>query len=283
MRNHAPLPLSPSRLLSSVLILTTTHAAWLSSGHCACYFTAWQRCGHHFQQSLIISSFDPYSFRTARDSGNDLCSSSENFKGSCPQLQNEIPPFVSCSPFCARLSSFQMAPKSYTWITIWFLITAPLMLWDAGYCLMRPRSMVGGDLHWIWKPYEAYEKVDYVYGVKAFENGEGFAGAAAILNIIENFTNIVYLYKVHISHCDLAPIFGYTGAVMTLAKTILYITQEYFCSGCAVGHNDLLVAVGFWIMPNIVWIIFCSLIIRRLGKDIASYITKGSEKTMKIQ
>lgn len=37
---------------------------------------------------------------------------------------------------------------------------------------------------------------------------------------------------------------------MTLAKTILYITQEYFCSGCAVGHNDLLVAVGFWIMPN---------------------------------
>jgi hypothetical protein len=30
-----------------------------------------------------------------------------------------------------------MAPKTYPWITVWFLITAPLMLWDAGYCLMR--------------------------------------------------------------------------------------------------------------------------------------------------
>ena len=58
--------------------------------------------------------------------------------------------------------------------------------------------MVGGDLHWLWKPYEMYANVDHVrlarvlqqytflkpffilqvYGVKAFENGEGFANAA---------------------------------------------------------------------------------------------------------
>lgn len=25
-----------------------------------------------------------------------------------------------------------------------------------------PRSMKGGDLHWIWKPYELYQEVDYV-------------------------------------------------------------------------------------------------------------------------
>ncbi|KAG6908397.1 hypothetical protein DXG01_004826 [Tephrocybe rancida] len=50
---------------------------------------------------------------------------------------------------------------------------------------------------------------------------------------------------------DVAPLFGYTGAVMTLAKTILYMSQEYFCSGCSVGHNDLLVAFFFWIMPNL--------------------------------
>jgi len=174
-----------------------------------------------------------------------------------------------------------MAPKTYTWITLWILITAPMMLWDAGYCLMRPRSMVGGDLHWFWKPYEYYEKVDYVYGVKAFENGEGFAGAAAVLNILENLTNIIYLYQSYISQSDVAPVFGYTGAVMTLAKTLLYISQEYFCNGCSVGHNDLLVTFCFWIMPNITWIAFCSLIIRRLGKDITSSLRDG--KTVKIQ
>lgn len=30
---------------------------------------------------------------------------------------------------------------------------------------VRPRSMVGGDLHWIWKPYALYQEVDYVRSV----------------------------------------------------------------------------------------------------------------------
>ncbi|KAG6376553.1 hypothetical protein JVT61DRAFT_1528 [Boletus reticuloceps] len=71
-----------------------------------------------------------------------------------------------------------MAVKTYTWITLWFLLTAPVILWDATYCFMRycsrilklcdisltprPRSMVGGDLHWIWEPYGKYQDVDYV-------------------------------------------------------------------------------------------------------------------------
>jgi hypothetical protein len=33
-----------------------------------------------------------------------------------------------------------MAPKTYTWISLWFLITAPVIAWDVGYCFMRPRS-----------------------------------------------------------------------------------------------------------------------------------------------
>ncbi|KAF9457858.1 hypothetical protein BDZ94DRAFT_1174793 [Collybia nuda] len=174
-----------------------------------------------------------------------------------------------------------MAPKTYTWISLWFIFTAPLMLWDAGYCLMRPRSMVGGDLHWIWKFYDVYGSVDRVYGIKAFEDGEGFAGAAAVLNVIEILTNITYLYQAHISRSDLAPLLGYTGAIMTLSKTILYTSQEYFCNGCSVGHNDFLVAFLFWIMPNLVWITFSSLIIWRLGKDIASSIRK--DKAVKNQ
>lgn len=26
----------------------------------------------------------------------------------------------------------------------------------------RPRSMIGGDLHWIWEPYGLYQEIDYV-------------------------------------------------------------------------------------------------------------------------
>jgi hypothetical protein len=38
---------------------------------------------------------------------------------------------------------------------------------------------------------------------------------------------------------------------MTLAKTILYGAQEYFCNGCAVGHNSPLNLFAFWIFPNV--------------------------------
>jgi hypothetical protein len=60
--------------------------------------------------------------------------------------------------------------------------------------------MVGGDLHWIWKPYAIYQEVDYVrrivsdqvdanidrdalgfvgqvYGVKALQENNGFTNA----------------------------------------------------------------------------------------------------------
>ena len=59
------------------------------------------------------------------------------------------------------------------------------------------------------------------------------------------------MYHAHITRSDIAPLLGYTGAVMTLAKTLLYISQEYFCSGCAVGHNTLFIAFCFWILPNL--------------------------------
>lgn len=64
-----------------------------------------------------------------------------------------------------------------TWISLWFGLSTLLVLWgersaqvvrawiyntdclefpsDAGYCLLRPRSMLGGDLHWLWKPYQS--------------------------------------------------------------------------------------------------------------------------------
>lgn len=76
-----------------------------------------------------------------------------------------------------------MEPKTYKWISAWFILSAPVVIWDAFYCLLRyayiepttvclsesdvwplsrPRSMLGGDLHWFWKPYAIYQEIDYV-------------------------------------------------------------------------------------------------------------------------
>ncbi|KAJ7581765.1 hypothetical protein C8J56DRAFT_793320 [Mycena floridula] len=143
-----------------------------------------------------------------------------------------------------------MPPKTYWWITGWFLITAPLMIWDAGYCLMRPRSMPGGDLHRFWRFYATYGSVDKIYGRNAYDNGDGFAGAAAIMNLLEISLNLIYLFLVYIFPSPSAPIFGYTGATMTFAKTALYCGQEIFCGWCATGHNDRAMQFGIWILPN---------------------------------
>ena len=140
--------------------------------------------------------------------------------------------------------------------------------------------MQGGDLHWIWKPYEIYQEVrrrtirsvrmlivlqiDWVYGVRALEDGDGaspplyplapltplpgFPNAKAFLNIIETILNLIYLYLAHVSSSPKAPLIGFAAATMTLWKTVLYWLQELFCSGtgCMTAHNKWLDMVVFY-------------------------------------
>lgn len=148
--------------------------------------------------------------------------------------------------------------------------------------------MRGGDLHWIWSPYSLYQDIDYVrrdrlkpstlysvltailqvYGLRAFENNEGFTNAQceypaillskahmltiniAFMNIVENFMNIAYLYLAHVKQSPIALLLGFTSIIMTLSKTILYWLNEYYCGGCSVGHNDLKTLIVYWIIPN---------------------------------
>ncbi|KAI0708074.1 hypothetical protein C8T65DRAFT_650476 [Cerioporus squamosus] len=177
-----------------------------------------------------------------------------------------------------------MANRTYALVSLWFALTVPVIFWDAGYCFFRPRSMVGGDLHWIWKPYAIYQEVDYVYGLRAYENGEGFTNAQSALNIVENFINIAYLYLAHVAGSPAAPLVGFTSAVMTLSKTVLYWLQEYYCGGCSVGHNDFKTLLVYWIIPNGLWLLVPSYIIWVLGRDITAalrVVDRAAQKTKK--
>ncbi|KAI0035529.1 hypothetical protein K488DRAFT_16856, partial [Vararia minispora EC-137] len=162
-----------------------------------------------------------------------------------------------------------MAVRTYPWISLWFLLTAPIIAWDVGYCFMRPRSMAGGDLHWLWEPYSIYQNVDLVYGVKAYEDMDGFTNAQSFMNVIETLLNIYYVYLAHVSASPAATVVGFAAAVMTLSKTVLYWLQEYFCGYCAVGHNTTHDLIVYWIIPNGFWIVVPSLIVYVLGRDIS--------------
>ncbi|KAJ7267238.1 hypothetical protein C8J57DRAFT_1717650 [Mycena rebaudengoi] len=161
-----------------------------------------------------------------------------------------------------------MPVKTYTWISLWFLATAPIIAWDIGYCFMRPRSMEVQNTFKIARPYAIYQKVDLLYGVDAYNRGEGFVNAQALLNTFETFLNLAYLYLAHFAAWPTAPLVGFTAAALTLAKTILYLSQEYYCNYCATGHNTTKDMLMYY-YPNLLWLLFPSLIILRLGKDLA--------------
>jgi len=172
-----------------------------------------------------------------------------------------------------------MAVNTRWWITAWFLLSAPVIAWDVGYCFMRPRSMKGGDLHWIWRPYALYQEVDYVYGLPALESNDGFTNAQSLMNIIETLLNLTYVYLAYVTQWPGAPLIGFGSALMTVAKTILYWANEYYCGFCQIGHNDALTLAVYWILPNGLWIIVPSIIIWVLAKDIVHSLTVASSGT----
>lgn len=102
--------------------------------------------------------------------------------------------------------------------------------------LFRPRSMPGGDLHAIWKPYALYGKVDLVYSRQAFEENDGFPGALAFLNLIESAFNFTYLALWARGDGAAAVFIGLVGAAMTISKTVLYLSVEYFSGWGGIGQ-----------------------------------------------
>ncbi|KAG4029087.1 hypothetical protein MFRU_017g00250 [Monilinia fructicola] len=194
----------------------------------------------------------------------------------------------------SRKGQWAHTPSKLT--IIWLAISLPLVAWDAGYCMLRPHSMPGGSLHWpIWAPYELYGKVDYIYGWKAFDEHNGFTGAQTFLNIIESLMYYYYLYILYAYGKSssaqgrgapknsgvvaqqrsvdgkmgaLAVLVGYSAAVMTVSKTLLYWMNEYYSGFANIGHNSIRDLVFLWIIPNGAWIVVPSYIIYVTGSEI---------------
>ncbi|KAL2871144.1 uncharacterized protein BJX67DRAFT_218348 [Aspergillus lucknowensis] len=197
-----------------------------------------------------------------------------------------------------------------TAVTLWLLISCPLVLWDSGYVLLRPHSMPGGKWHSpIWSPYELYGTVDYIYGWPAYNAKNGFTAAQAILNLAETAAYLYYLWAVYrygvpatsTSRGSSKPqqgprsafiggrvVAGRTGAiallvafsasVMTLSKTLLYWVQEYCSDFENIGHNDIWTLVIFWIIPNGLWLVFPAYSLHILGEEIVSSLANGAPR-----
>jgi hypothetical protein len=100
--------------------------------------------------------------------------------------------------------------------------------------------MTGGKWHSpIYTPYALYATIDYLYGLPAWTRNDGFTGAQGWLNVMETLVYLAYVAIVYSSgqsvgkgvfankkvvgrEGGLATLVGFSAAIMTLSKTILY-------------------------------------------------------------
>ncbi|EGR48523.1 uncharacterized protein TRIREDRAFT_32204, partial [Trichoderma reesei QM6a] len=188
----------------------------------------------------------------------------------------------SSSKRSSSSSTFAHAPSTAT--LLWLTISLPLVIWDTGYVLLRPHSMPGGAWHYpLWAPYKLYGEIDHIYGFKAFRAGNGFTSAQGFLNAIETLLYLWYLgawyfagkrsssagYKVVSGRAGArATLVGFSAAVMTLSKTILYWANEYYSGFDNIGHNSLEDLILLWIIPNGAWIVGSAYMVWSIGGDL---------------
>ncbi|KAI3336633.1 hypothetical protein HD806DRAFT_528228 [Xylariaceae sp. AK1471] len=188
----------------------------------------------------------------------------------------------------AVATTYAHAPSAFT--LLWLTVSLPLVIWDCGYVLLRPRTMPGGDLQWpLYLPYALYGEVDLIYGWKAFNANNGFTGAQGMLNVIETFMYAYYAWVYYQNAVSVggkkvvlgrpaatAVLVAFSAAVMTLSKTLLYWLCEYYSGFDNIGHNAAKDLLFLWIIPNGAWLIGPTIIIYELGSDIVNNLTGGA-------
>jgi hypothetical protein len=171
--------------------------------------------------------------------------------------------------------------------------------------------MSGGWLQWpIWKPYEVYAAIDYVYGWPGYESGDGFGAAQSALNAIETvlyglYLMIVYNHgvptsagtgiqagqglssllaggrKVRGKSGNRALIIGFAAAIMTLSKTVLYYFNEYYSGFKSVAHNDWFTLFLFYGVMNGLWVALPAYMTVVFSSDMVKALDIAAETSTK--
>lgn len=130
--------------------------------------------------------------------------------------------------------------------------------------------------------------------------GEGFPGAQACMNAVETIGYLWYFWKVYqglqgvqgsklvalvtgrnkgSKGCAEAVAVGFSVAIMTLSKTVLYWLIEFLSTPPLknIGHNDFWTLFWIFILPNAAWIVIPSYMAWVFGREIVWGLKRGEE------
>jgi len=138
------------------------------------------------------------------------------------------------------------------WVILWLIISTVIVLWDAAFVLCRPASFPGGDLGFLWSfAYETYLAVDRSYADVANHTIAAFA----VMSILEACVVCVAVIADRKGRGYLAHLLVMLVTSLTGAKTMLFFLVDGMHGWPAVGHNELLPLLAFWVIPNGIWIV----------------------------
>ena len=141
-------------------------------------------------------------------------------------------------------------------VLIWTIVASIICLWDAGFVLNRPRSLPGGDLHWMWKPYALYITIDHLYG----DMKSGFVVAQSWLNLVELVISLAAVYVYYRPGATrreqkISLVVLLLANMATFWKTVIYFGQDIMSGWGYSGHNGWFNFLMLYCFPNGVWIV----------------------------
>ncbi|KAL6066735.1 hypothetical protein QOT17_009319 [Balamuthia mandrillaris] len=168
------------------------------------------------------------------------------------------------------------------WMLFWLYVGSLIVLWDASYILLRPRTMKGGDLETFWYPYQTYILADKRYG----DLNDSFGIAQSWMNLVEVAICFIGLFQYHKGNSS-APFYFFVSQLMCGAKTVLYFLTEV-CSGFEfTGHSlqqgDHLRFYTQFVLPSSFWVIFPLLVCISIGRHFIGLLKQSSASSSQNQ
>eukprot|EP00798_Chlamydomonas_sp_ICE-L_P020932 gene20932-27782_t len=168
------------------------------------------------------------------------------------------------------------------WMNLWLVVSAALMYWDAGFVLNRPRTIPGGDLFWLYEPYELYVKVDKLYSIETLNSGDGFAAAQSYLNLAEASMQILtVILWARASTSRSGDVLGLITQTMTFWKSCLYWVNDFMRPEemrYTDPSKDLQQYILIFFIPNVFWIVCPFVIMIILGTRLATSAVSSKRK-----
>ncbi|XP_072039839.1 uncharacterized protein [Amphiura filiformis] len=159
-----------------------------------------------------------------------------------------------------------------TWLTVWLTVAVVVVIWDASMVLLRPHTLPGGKLNWLYFPYNLYITIDLRYG----DMEDSFGIAQAWLNVVEIFIGIGALIMNYLRKPSTLLV-TLVVCTMTFWKTVLFLLMYTKLANGEdeLGTDDPILLIFCFMIPNGVWILFPGLSMWYLCKDILRRITNG--------